>query len=473
MVNVPLPADGVYSLVSDMFETMLTMVKTGERMNLPESRYGDKDRPILQTHPKELTFALREAINVARGAQQKALLEKGHFQKYPRFKELVELLDKKSADAKADAGDEAKQRRELVLYDHEQVDLFESILRCSVAAEQECNAHGKRKPIDTLTLGVITSVYFALGARGLNLDDTNHGYLSITRWNAKTWETLSPLVLRLKNAAKGDSAGATKHMQDIMHHRDPMRCAACPPAEISLIADATTSRLSPAQVPHRHARSVLFAYQFFTLQDALPTIDSWKSDAMHTRPLIRKLTGGAATVTEYNATLRQDLKLIGANTEFTFHCIRDQRGAEAGERGDDQADIYAGMGHAYGSHTKNYRATNASWVLGGAGYGRDPEEMAAHVKALYQELDGGSVDKIVTMLYQQWRPELLELEKTAATMEGVAGERMTTWLHMVRTTQLHAVPHSSTRLHPTPTNSTHPPRLLPTHRCATASVRGS
>ena len=201
-----------------------------------------------------------------------------------------------------------------------------------------------------------------------------------------------------------------------------------------------------------------FAYQFFTLQDTLPTIDSWLSGAMHTRPLIRQLNGDAASVTEFNARLRQDLDLIGANTEFTFHCIRDQRIAEAGERGDAQADIYAGAGHAYGSHAKSYRSTNAPWTLGGAGYRRDPEEMAAHVKALYQELDGG-VDKIVTKLYEQWRSELVELEKTAATTEGVAGQRMTTWLHMVRTAA--------------------PRQLLadlilpaPVLRCAIASARG-
>ena len=205
---------------------MLAMVKAGERWRIPGS---DKERPIVQTHPKELTFALREAINQARGAQKKALLEKGHFQKYPRFKELEKLLGKKSADAVANAGNEANQRREKGLYDHEQIRLFESILRCSVANAQESPAHGKRKPIDTLTLGVITSLYFALGQRGLNLDDTNHGYLSITRWNTDIWEKITPLVLRLKNGAKGDSANATKHMQEIMHHRDPMRCVSHPP----------------------------------------------------------------------------------------------------------------------------------------------------------------------------------------------------------------------------------------------------
>eukprot|EP00966_Prymnesium_polylepis_P221873 5133003-Prymnesium_polylepis.1 len=76
-----------------------------------------------------------------------------------------------------------------------------------------------------------------------------------------------------------------------MAHRDPMRC---PIAMLGLY----------------------FAYQFFTLQEELPTMESWLSDAMHSRPLIRKQTGGAATVTEFNTRLRQDLDLIGADTTF-------------------------------------------------------------------------------------------------------------------------------------------------------------
>ena len=114
-----------------------------------------------QTHPKELTMALREAINKARGAGLK--LDRGHFQRYAAFGELETLLQKKAAEASADVGNEAKQRREISLYDHEQIELHVSILTEAYAAQQECSAHSKRKPIDTLTLGVITSLYFALG----------------------------------------------------------------------------------------------------------------------------------------------------------------------------------------------------------------------------------------------------------------------------------------------------------------------
>eukprot|EP00966_Prymnesium_polylepis_P130975 3029282-Prymnesium_polylepis.1 len=45
----------------------------------------------------------------------------------------------------------------------------------------------------------------------------------------------------------------------------------------------------------------------------------------------------------------------------------------------------AGVGHSNGSHSTNYRSTDASWMLKGAGYrGVDPEVHSAWVKALYQ-----------------------------------------------------------------------------------------
>lgn len=73
-----------------------------------------------------------------------------------------------------------------------------------------------------------------------------------------------------------------------------------------------------------------------------------------------------------------------------------------------------GAGHSYGSHSKSYHATDASWVLGGAGYNKDPGEQAAHVQALYSEMDAyGEI--LVTLLNQHWRPEVSTLEKAAIT----------------------------------------------------------
>ena len=305
---------GNYPAVGELFGHLLKKVKAGEQWQLPESRYGSSDRTIAQTHPKEVKFALQAAFDAVLGGLNARVLERGHLVSYASYKELDKLLSKKRADAVADAGDEAKQRKAITLYDNEQLDLFESILRCSFAESQReagTKRDACRAPIDTLTLGVIAAVYFAKGSRGMDLDDLKHGYLSLTRWNVEIWDKVKPFVLQLASGAKGDSANATKHISQIMHHRDPMRC---PIAMLGLY----------------------FAFQFFQLQDTLPTLEEWLSDAMHRRPLIRQQTGGGATVTEYNSRLRQDLELIEADTAFTFHCIRDMRIAEAGESGDSQ-----------------------------------------------------------------------------------------------------------------------------------------
>ena len=123
--------------------------------------------------------------------------------------------------------------------------------------------------------------------------------------------------------------------------------------------------------------------QFLTNQDTLPTLSTWLED-MHHRPFIRNQTGGAAHVTDFNARLKEVLRVVGADTRFTFHCIRDVRIAEAGEDPTMARDaIMAGVGHSNGSHSTNYRSFNASFLLQGAGYrGTDPQIEAAHVKVI-------------------------------------------------------------------------------------------
>jgi len=125
--------------------------------------------------------------------------------------------------------------------------------------------------------------------------------------------------------------------------------------------------------------------------------------------------------------------MIGANTSITFHFFRDLRLAEAGEAGMDRPDMSAGAGHSQGSQATNYRATVGPWTLAGAGYkhGKDPEMLAAYVRALYRELDG-NVSRLVDMLYERHRPRLLQLESEATASGSTAGERMRDWLHMVR-----------------------------------------
>ena len=141
---------------------------------------------------------------------------------------------------------------------------------------------------------------------------------------------------------------------------------------------------------------------------------------------MRQLTGGAACVTEFNSRLKQDLENIGADTTFTYHCIRGQRIREAGESGLARPSIMHGAGHTTGSHATNYPATDKGWTLGGAGYSVEPEVMAAHVQALYQELNGFAF-QVVTKLYEAHRPELLQLEKDAKP-----GTPLFDWLYMIR-----------------------------------------
>ena len=211
---------GKYAGIDEVLSRLKHKVEMGENWKLPESRYGSVDRPIAKTHPKEMTMALRSAIDKESGFT----LEKGHFGRYEALKDAERRLEQKRTAALAAVGREADQRRMLVLYDNEQLDLFESILTCAVAAAQSAGDMDgpSRKPIDTLTVGVIVAVYFALGKRGVNLDDLVHGYMTIGGFNAKVWEFISPHTLDLVTAGKGD--GSTKKQDQILSdHRDPMR----------------------------------------------------------------------------------------------------------------------------------------------------------------------------------------------------------------------------------------------------------
>ena len=253
-------ATGAYKGVGALFGRLLEKVKANESWALPAGM-RNADRAIALSHPKEINFAMRAALDSVLGATGSLKVDRGHFQRYPAYTEVEKLLRKRTADAVADAGDEAKQRRSITLLDSEQLSLFESILRCSFAASQRedgANKDACRKPIDTLTLGVITAVYFALGQRGMNLDDLCHGFLSITRWNAKIWDEVAPLVLQLASGAKGDSANATKHLHQIMHHRDPMRCVRhpCNHAGTTLLCSRVLHCVV-TQVSNRHVGTLL------------------------------------------------------------------------------------------------------------------------------------------------------------------------------------------------------------------------
>ena len=64
-----------YKGVGELLGQLLKKVQMGEQWHLPESRYGSTDRTIVQNHPKEITFAMRSALDAAltqRGSQDPA-----------------------------------------------------------------------------------------------------------------------------------------------------------------------------------------------------------------------------------------------------------------------------------------------------------------------------------------------------------------------------------------------------------------
>ena len=115
--------------MADLLRQLVAKIKAGDRWQLPEGRYGSEDekrsgRPIVVSHVKEINFALTRSVNVRRASgcgSTTLLMPRGYFQRIASYKQAEMLLSKRSADALKEAGKEADQRREIVLYDHEQV----------------------------------------------------------------------------------------------------------------------------------------------------------------------------------------------------------------------------------------------------------------------------------------------------------------------------------------------------------------
>lgn len=217
LVAAGLDADGGYPAVGRMWAQLLKKVKAQERWHIPDSRYGGtkrggEHRLIYYSHLKEIIFALKQAINQAKDGS--LAVDDGHFQKYHSYRDVNLLMAKRKKEAKKEAGDEAVQRRNKCFTDQEQVDLFASILRCDVE---------KRHAIDSATLGVITALFMQLGKRGMSIDSVKQGNMENLMWNEKVWDFTSPIVLQLATAAKGDKADSAMSLEQVMHHRCPMR----------------------------------------------------------------------------------------------------------------------------------------------------------------------------------------------------------------------------------------------------------
>ena len=161
---------GFQKALAALLNHLLGKVQRGEKWsNLPADAVGGSVREMAQEIPKVVSMALKRAVDDARRDTTGRLVPVGYFQTYSSFKDAERLLKQKGAEQSVAAGNEAKQRREQELFDHEQIALFESILSCSVAEHQRLRGEHPRHPTDTLTLGVIVALQFALGKRCMNV----------------------------------------------------------------------------------------------------------------------------------------------------------------------------------------------------------------------------------------------------------------------------------------------------------------
>jgi Holliday junction resolvasome RuvABC endonuclease subunit len=197
----------------------------------------------------------------------------------------------------------------------------------------------------------------------------------------------------------------------------------------------------------------------------LPTLEEWYED-MHSRPVIiqtrkdKRLDNDewiAGSVDGLNPVLKQDLELIGADSQFTAYGFRHMGIAEAGQAGANRVEIAVGAGQSLGAQTLNYdqyaspfanpsrpfltpftlppvprNSTSKEWILLGGGYRPDrPQQMAPYPRAVHTYVMKEDWT-LVDMLIEKWRPDILQLEKKADANHEKAGERIRAWLLWVR-----------------------------------------
>jgi hypothetical protein len=85
-------AGGAYPRVAALWNRLLVKVKAGEQWSLPDTSYGSKQRDVCISHPKEMIFALKFGMTEAKRNRGELVLENGHFQLYPAYKDVERLL---------------------------------------------------------------------------------------------------------------------------------------------------------------------------------------------------------------------------------------------------------------------------------------------------------------------------------------------------------------------------------------------
>lgn len=295
--NADAGGDVMTAAIGKLCTHLLQKVEAKEQWtNLPADAHRGSVRDIKHSICHIMSMTLRRDLNAAADGGWKRL--EGSVYDNDAFSKAETILKARYGAGKAACGAEARQRSDNELFDYEQMNLIESILGGKVAQQQRergLSDRAARKPIDTLSLGVVNQLHFALGQRGVNvrspqpgglhavcplvdppltaqpvcscawqLDHCLWGYLRVSRFNAGAiWEGVKPSKLEVKSDAKGSSVGAAKHKAAVLHNRDPMvRFERSDGARLALprtLSRAPHPHARPwmAAVPRGHARPVL------------------------------------------------------------------------------------------------------------------------------------------------------------------------------------------------------------------------
>lgn len=157
--------------VNDMWEEigkfarrLLEKVERQEPMSIvdPETKKEEK-RELRQSHPHIISMALKKDINDAHTGARSRINQKESIYNLNAFKQAENILTSRASNDKIEMGKDVRERRDNELYDHQQINLFESIMARRIE---------KISLIDTLTLALTNTLHFALGQRGVNVRDS-------------------------------------------------------------------------------------------------------------------------------------------------------------------------------------------------------------------------------------------------------------------------------------------------------------
>ena len=163
--------DVMIAAIGKLCTQLLKKVEGSEQWtNLPSTAPGGSVRDIKHSVCHIMSMTLRRDLNAAAAGGWKAL--ESSVYDNDAFSKAETILKARYGAEKVACGSEARQRSDNELFDFEQIDLIKSILGGKVAQQQRARGvpdRAARKAIDTLSLGVVNQLHFALGQRGVNV----------------------------------------------------------------------------------------------------------------------------------------------------------------------------------------------------------------------------------------------------------------------------------------------------------------